>query len=68
MWVTGETTFTTRCVACDGPITGRAYTPIVAKYHEYCPACTSAIGRAITDEARYQRKAAKAQRVQNEFS
>jgi len=32
-----ETTFATRCVACDGPITGRGYAPIVSKYREYCP-------------------------------
>jgi len=45
-----ELTFATRCVACDGPITGRAYTPVVAKYNEYCPTCQVAISRAKAAE------------------
>ena len=60
-----ETTFATRCVACDGPITGRGYAPIVSKYREYCPICQGAISSAKS-AARAKQKATRRRMLDNE--
>ena len=53
-----EVMFSTRCVACDEPITESDRT-IVAKGREYCPACNDAIWsakRAERDKQKATRK------------